>query len=349
MTKSPSDPIAAADEPVVPQGAEAEADAEGAPEVAAKVEDAGLVEAVLVPPSGLVPTLLLLMLAVAIWAILMPAQLHPLARPDLQLRSWQEGADALQGERKRALAASSPADEEPSIARGIAVWLAREATQGAAAIAADEAARRELAALEERLRAFGLRHGRAAVAAAATRRGISVREAFEADLKSGGHRHLASVAPGIGRTLARTGIAAWRGSDGRLVPAAALVVEGLAAQRYFGFARRMLPPRPELGSALSILLLRFRVEAHAGLDLRRRLVLAEELTALDAAWPSTWATAVLLARSGRYRAARSWFQRAAAQGERADSARHNARWCGQRLRFSAQRSRRPRSPRHSQP
>ena len=295
----------------------------------------GLVEAVLVPPKGLVPTLLVLMLAVAGWAIFMPAPLQPLARPDLALISWQEGATSLAQRRDALLRASPALPDEAAIAGEFALWLAREATQGTAAIARDAAARRQLAGLEERVRRFGLTHGGDNVVAAATRWGVRVRRAFEADLRTpGASTALDRVAPGLYRSLTRAGIAGLRQEDGALVPAAALVVESLAMQRYLALGRRLPAPRPELGSPLAILLMRFRVEAHGGLDLGRRLRLAETLAERDPAWPSTWVTAVLMARSGRYRAAQAWFERAATLGEHPDAARQNARWCRQQLRLA---------------
>ena len=307
-------------------------DGEPAPEV---VTDDGLVEAVLVPPSGLVPALLVVLFAVAAWAIFMPAPFQPLVRPDLALVSWQEGAGSLAADRDATLLAAAPLPGEDAIAADLALWLAREATQGTVAIAGDVVAKAQLAGLEERVRRLGLTHGRDKVVVAAMRWAVRARQAFEADLRApGSPSRLDRVAPGLGRSLTRAGLAAWRQEDGALAPAAALVVEALAMQRYLALARRMPGQRPELGSALTILLMRFRVEAHSGLDLRRRLLLAEQLADLDPAWPSTWATAVLMARSGRYRAALAWFQRAAAQGENPDAARRNARWCRQQLRLA---------------
>ncbi len=297
--------------------------------------DDGLVEAVLVPPAGLVPALLVVLFAVSAWAILLPAPLQPLARPELALVSWQEGAATLTADRNTTLRAAAPLPGEDAIAADLALWLAREATQGAAAIAGDVVARGQLGGLEERVRRFGLTHGRDKVVVAAMRWSVQVRQAFEADLRApDAPSSLDRVAPGLGRSLSRAGLAAWRQADGALAPAAALVVEALAMQRYVALARRMPGQRPELSSALTILLLRFRVEAHSGLDLRRRLLLAEQLAILDPAWSSTWATAVLMARSGRYRAALAWFQRAAASGEHPDAARRNARWCRQQLRLA---------------
>lgn len=307
----------------------------------------GLVEAVLVPPAGLVPTLLLVMLAVAAWAILQPAPLQPLARPDLRLTAWQEGAAQLQARRLEQLGKPSDPVAEATISRELSVWLAREVSQGVAALASDPAAGRQLARLEERVRRFGLQHGREALGAAAGRWALGVRQALEQQLApshaarkaatDGGMSRIDQIAPGMARVAARTGITRWRGSDGRLSAAAALVVEALAIQRYLAFARRVPAPRPELSSALAIILLRFRVEAQAGLSLRRRLLLAEELAALDPAWPSTWSTAVLMAQAGRLRGAGIWFERAARQGEHPAAARQNARWCRQQARRTSQR------------
>lgn len=312
-----------------------------APATAAADEADGLIEAVLVPPKGLVPTLLLVLLAVAAWAILMPARFHPEIKAQLQLTSWQEGAQHIAQTREKELVAVPPDPAESRLAGDFAVWLAREATVGLAKLSDQPEARRALGDLEERMRAFGLRVGRAGVAAAAMRWAKRVRLAYEADLRAAGQGvagqrgALDRIAPGLRRTLNVAGVAAWRQANGHLLPAAALVVEAIAELRYLGLARRMPAPRPELGSRLAILLLRYRVEAHRGLELRRRLKLAEQLSRLDPAWPSTWATAVLMARDGRYRAARAWFLQAAAKGEHAEAARQNARWCRQQLRLGA--------------
>ncbi|MCO4760153.1 MAG: hypothetical protein KC502_01535 [Myxococcales bacterium] len=293
--------------------------------------DDGLVEAVLVVPKGLVPAILVVMVIIAAWAILVPAPLHPLARPDLTLNSWRDGAARLAEQRTATLRSTPKLPGEEQIAHDFALWLALESTRGTADVATDPRARQQLAALEERVRNFGIAHDRGGLAAAAMRWARQVR--LEVDQVGApptkGHR---SIAPGLSKALSGSGVTRWRSPDGHLSPAAALVVEGVAEQRYLALARRLPHPRPQVGSGLQNLLLRFRVEAHTGLSLRRRLQLAEELTERDPAWPRSYATAVLMARARRFRAAKAWFTRAANEGEQATQARRNARWCRQQLR-----------------
>ncbi len=315
---------------------------EARPEVDAPLTEDGLVEAVLVPPAGLVPVVLLAFLVVAAWAVLDPAQVRSPARPDLTLTSWQDGADALAA--RRDATPFTPGPDDVAIARELAVWLALEATRGVAALARDPDARARLGRLEERVRRVGVRRGRRHVESAATAWARSVRAAFEADLRAAkgdaeswfarGQGQTHRMAPGLVQTLLQSGVASWWDArGGRLAPGARLVVEAALEQRYLALARRMPAPRPTLSTPLETLLLRYRVESHAGLTLRRRMQLAEQLSERDPAWPRAYATAVLMARAGKFRAARAWFMRAAELGERPDDARRNARWCRRQQRL----------------
>ena len=294
------------------------------PDIQAERGEDELVEAVLVPPRGLVATILVMMTLVATAAVLRPKPSAAPPQPDLALTFWTEGASELHQRRERSAAAPSPGADEIDAALG--VWLAREATEGMNALAARPDARRQLAALEERVRAYGLKHGSGALKKAAQRWSRRVRAAVERDLLGSKPSATAKLAPGLLPRLRRSGVLRWR-QGARLHPAAALVIEALAESRYLQLARRMPTPRPALSSRMQRLLKRFQVEAHGGLSLQRKLNVAEELAQLDPAWPQTYVTAVLLARAGRYQAAEAWFERSAGARQQASRARNTARWC----------------------
>ncbi len=137
--------------------------------------------------------------------------------------------------------------------------------------------------------------------------------------------------PGLLRTLSRIGLERHVGAHG-LDPAAQLVIEALIEQRIYELTRRLPGPRPELDSELLRTLTAFRVEAHQGLPLARKLALLDELSELDATYPTTFVSATLLARAGRLRAAQTRFLLAAKAGQSPGQARANARWCRDRLR-----------------
>ena len=92
---------------------------------------------------------------------------------------------------------------------------------------------------------------------------------------------------------------------------------------------------PQVASSEWFLVQHFRVEAHAGLDLQRRLALLDELATNDPAYPGEYARGILLAREEQFAKAIPWFERASRHGPFARQARDNARWCRERAQQAA--------------
>ncbi len=322
-------------------------------------DGAGASEPVLIPPRGLVAVTLVMALLVAAAAVTWPPAQARRVDPNLSLNDWRAEAqvyataaarlDASLAEFEQA--ARSRADiakAARSVGNQISAWQQRERDIGVLAARGDAQTRLMHGRLEETVRAFvsafggdlyrglAVRYGRdvrirfEAVLAAASVAGDDLRTWILREPRSDDVTALEAHAAGIAAALAQAGLGEY--FDGqRLEPAAALVVEALAMQRVFSLAIRVPGVRPELDEDLVRTLLAFRVEAHQGLDLGRRLALVEELRRLDPTWPATWDQAVLLARAGRFRAAAGLFDAAARMGEHRDLARANARWCRDRL------------------
>lgn len=306
---------------------------------AAAPADAGPIEPVLVPPRGLVASLLIALALVAVAAVRWPSPREGDGRPDLRLHSWADDADDRAAARDRELAAFPALPDEATISRGFAAWLGMEATLGAAVVDNAEA-RAQRAAVEEQVRSFGLRHGREATWAAALRWSGQVRQAVATWLLApalgadavAAARAVDAVAPGFAALALRMHLEreVERGDDGRprLSTGAAMLIEALAADRYLELAVRLPPPRPELPTPWRRALLAARVERpDAGLDVSRRLELLDELTELDPTIPRGFILGVLLAQDRRFRGARAAFLAAAVHGEFPAVARSNARWC----------------------
>lgn len=302
-------------------------------------EPDGPIAPVLVPPRGLVASLLIALALVAVAAVRWPGQLQGDGRPDLRLHSWADDAEDRAAVRDRTLAAFPELPDEATLSRGFAAWLGMEARLGAG-VADSAEARAQRAVVEEQLRAFGLRHGREATWAAALRWSVAVRTAVVAWLLAplqGQDPALAAhkvdeIAPGFTALALRMHLEreVARGGDGRphLTTAAALLIESMAADRYLELAVRLPPPRPELPSPWQRALLAARVERpDAGLDVARRLELLDELTEVDPTIPRGFIMGVLLAQDRRFRGARAAFLAAAVHGEFPAIARSNARWC----------------------
>lgn len=307
-----------------------------------------LEQPVLLPPRGLVwVTLGALSLTAAAAILLAPAVVAD-DPPSLRLETWREDEREQTEMRQRITAllrqsAQAPA-EERAMRGEFAVWLAQEATQGQLGVEHDFAARSHLARAEELARQLVLRHGEAALQAAAARFGLEVREALEASLRAlpADRRALAHlkaaqpdsplerVAPGMTAALIGTGIERHM-AGAALEPAAQLVVEGLASQRLLGLAAR-LAPRPSLPSDVQALLLRWRVEAHQGLSPERRAALLAQLEAADPGYPSDFAAGVWAARAGDCASASAAWQRSLQRRQMQAQSRANLRWCQAQLR-----------------
>jgi hypothetical protein len=297
----------------------------------------------------------LLLVATAAAAIVAPAPLKAGRGASLALTTWRPDADllaAMMQRRDATIASALPkgrAAEKQSaaIVAMMRVYLADEVRLGYHGVRADPTARTTLGTLEEAIRAYALQHGNEAFRAlAATQSKVSgglVAAALAVVMSDGStieralrrkpmHPSVAAVEqnmPGLALPLARIGIARqWRGNQ--LDPAARLLVEALVTQRWMVFAQRLPPPLPQVDSDTDRLLLAFKVEAHARLSTQRKLELLETLSEMDATYPTLYVTGVLLAREGRYVAARQLFLQAAAVGQQRRQARANARWCRDR-------------------
>lgn len=314
------------------------------------------IEPVLVPPKGLVPTVLALLLATAFAAVWWAPSLRPIGQgmqqPSLKLDFWKQAVDLEQMRarddgllRLRTTRLSQPGSLAAAneILSQFRAYLHEEASLGAEVLAQQPAARQALGDIEERVRALVATQGQDALRALAVDYGRQVRQAVEAALVQARGQHqtlavwlreaktpqakaLGDVAGGLGATLGGTGLEAFL-HGGRLDPAAGQVVEALAQQRILQLGQRVPTGPPPLPSDAQLLLLRYRIEAHEGLSIERKLSLVQELAAVDAAAPTDYLLAVLLARAGHCREAIPAFQRAAARGQAADLAKANARWC----------------------
>lgn len=326
--------------------------------------EADLIEPVLLPPRGLVAVTIAALLATAAVAVLLAPPVRAAGHASLALDTWR-GTD----DERAAMRAHDDALLRPQVAapvqaaqakvlRLLTAWLQAERVHGADV---DETAqaRALLGEAEEQARTLALLAGKDALRMVAVQFGRQVRAAVEAAVQSARARDLslqeflvlapappesvklADLAGALGTALAAAGIDAWgrpsaeAGPGGALDPAAALVIEALAAQRVLALGVRLPDGAPELPQDAALLLLRFKVEAHEGLALARKLALLEDLETADPAYPSAYTTAALLGRAQRFRECGAWFQRAATLGQRPQQARVNAQWCGERAAIQA--------------
>lgn len=315
-----------------------------------------LQEPVLLPPRGLVAVIVLALGMTAAVAVLWPGGLEPGTRPTLRLTSWSPTVDELAriDARRVALLRSQTSEDatrlaqEAEILAGLAQWMRQEQELGYEGARHDAATRFGLGQTEEKVRGLALRYGKEAVRALAVRYARETLGLLLETLASTQQQHLdfgalatgepghpalaplRAAAPGMARALAQAGLHQLI-ADPSVRAAAGLVVEALVEQRVLQLCQRVPAPRPELGSDLARILLRFRVEAHSGLTLRRRLELLDQLAAGDPTYPAIYVQAVLFARAGRWRAAREGFLKAAEAGQQRVLARANARMCRERL------------------
>lgn len=304
-----------------------------------------LIEPVLVPPRGLVTTTLLLLATTAGLAVTFAPPYGDALQPSLALDFWAADARELAEMRQRdqqltARIATLPS--EATLRHDWARWLALEAELGSEEVQGSSEARLLLGDLQERARTLVLQHGpdawRAvavrwsrdvqqsfgALAAQAQQRGVAVRDV----LGTGAAAPLDKLAPGLGRTLADTGIDAQL--QGAHALAAAEVVAGLAAMRMLDLAVRA-PHPPRLPLDVQALLLRYRVEAHQGLAIERKLVLLDQLHTIEPTYPAEYVGGVLLARADDCVHAVPALARAVAAGQLPQLARVNRQWCIERI------------------
>ncbi len=325
---------------------------EKAAEAPPGVADAGdLIQPVLVQPRGLVATTLGLLLATAAVAIAAAPSVQPAVQADFALQFWrpddrQLAEIARRQDQLAAIAAALPTAPTPAAAvvADVVRWLAAEAEMGAQQVQTDAGARALRGRAEEGLRSLALAHGNDAVRGLAVQWGRQVAAAFAAAARLAQARGvtvrelvdtaqgaaLRQVAPGLAPLLAHTGLERLH-AGAALDRPADLVVQALAQARLLQFAVRV-PDPPQLDPDLHALLLRFRVEAHEGLRLERKLALLAELTALDPTYPDALVRGVLLAREGRCDEALAGFARAMAQGQHRGRAANNLAWCRRQLR-----------------
>lgn len=339
----PADPAVAADEAISVPAQEREGAAE-----AAVASEAELVQPVLVPPRGLVAATLAALVATAAVAIAVAPPVQPAVRADLRLDSWrpddrQFAEIARRQDQWAAVVDRLPAPATAAMAE-VVHWLAAESDLGAQGVRSDPAARATLGRAEEGLRTLAIQQGADAVrglavlwgrqvtaafahtARAAAERGVSVRDVL--DTPDGAA--LQRVAPGLGRLLAQTGLERLRAGP-NLDPAADLVVQALAQARFLQFAVRV-PDPPQLDAELQALLLRFRIEAHEGLRVERKLALLQALAAADPTYPDHLVAGVLWAREGHCDRALPAFAKAVALGQDKARAAANFAWCQGQLR-----------------
>lgn len=301
-------------------------------------------EPALIPPAGLVAVLLAILLAVAGAAIVWAPPVSGGLRPSLVLDDWQTAVDlgAMRARDDALLRLARDTTAEAKLEQSWSVWLATEATAGVHAAEEAPAARVALGEAEERVRALAVAGGTDAVRAWSVAYGRRVRAAAQAVASQAQTHHqsmalrlaevptptdvtaLAQVAGGLGRTLAATGLGArpWSPAEGQ-------VVEVLAQQRALLLGQRLRGGPLPLPSDAWLLLQRFRVEAHEGLRLERKLQLLAETEQADAATPAAWLRGILLARAGAWSEARVAFEQAAVRGEHPAQSRVNARWCAE--------------------
>jgi len=303
---------------------------------------------VLVPPRGLVATTVCVLLATAALAVLWAPPVRASGEPKLRLDTWQASERellAMQAEADGLLRlpfAATATRAQAELQATLSLWLRDELAHDGDADRPE--ARVLLGNAEERARTLVLTAGPDALRAQAVRFGRSVRARLEAAIAAAQARGmelgaflrlqppppqvraLTELAGAIGQPLAAAGIERWQ-RDGRLEPAAARIVESLAAQRLLALGVRVPGGAPTLPSDAALQLLRFRVEAHDGLALPRKLELLDDLAREDPTYPETYATGALLGRAGQFAACAVWFRQAAMLGQRARQAQVNAAWC----------------------
>ncbi len=315
------------------------------------LEEPALAEPVLLPPRGLWALALVLFVLTAVAGILWAPPLHPRVLPSLVLETWRDvDLPAMRQRDDALLRLVAPSPEQQALERTIQaqfkVYLQREAELGGHT-ADDAAARLALGAVEESVRTLVQRWGVDALRRLAVQFGRDVHRAVETAVLAARAAHqplalhlqaqplpadvsaLTALAGALGTSLERTGIER-QVRDGKLDPVAGQVVETIAQARFLQLGARVPGGAPQLASDAWFLVQHFRVEAHVGLDLQRRLALLDELTMTDPAYPSDYARGVLLAREDEFAKAIPWFERASTHGPFARQARDNARWCRER-------------------
>ena len=325
-------------------------DAQPPPPDAAPLDDAA-VEPVLLPPHGLWAVALALFVLSAVAAIFWSPPLHPHLQPSLVLETWRDvDLAALRQPDDALLRLPAGGPEQQALHAAIQAqfkqYLQREAALRGET-GDDAAARLALGAVEESVRTLVQRWGADALRRLAVQFGRDVRVAAERAILTARAAHqpfsvhlqaqplpadvsaLTDLAGALGTTLAHAGIDR-QVRDGKLDPAAGQVIESIAQARFLRLGARVVGGAPQLPSAAWLFVQHFRVEAHAGLDLERRLALLDELATADPAYPSDYARGVLLAREEEYAKAVPWFERASTHGPFARQAHDNARWCRER-------------------
>lgn len=313
-------------------------------------------EPVLLPPRGLWAVALGLFALTAAAAVLWAPPLRPTLLPDFALDHWRDVDLAAMRQHDDALMAAPVTDPgrlelEARIAAQFTDYLQREALLGDQ-VGEEAAARATLGQLEEAVRMLVQRWGADALRRLAVAWGRRVRTAAETALVTSraAHQPLASrlqavplpadvsdltaLAGALGAVLARMGMDQ-QVEAGAVVPAAGQVVEALAQARFLQLGVRVPGGAPQLASDAWFLVLHFRVEAHPGMALERRLALLDELAAAEPAYPADYIRGVWLAREQRYAQAEAAFTRAAATGEYAAKAAKNRRWCRERIHRAA--------------
>ncbi len=303
-------------------------------------------EPVLLPPPGLVWTTLAALVAVAAAAILWAPPVREVVEPSLQLRDWMSDLDGLAEMARRDDAllvadvkrgAGGRATQEQKIREDLAAWLTYERDLGALDVESSLPARLLLSGLQERVRTLVLTAGPDALRAMAVRYGRDVRAGIELALdplhagKQDGQ--VDRLAPGLRATLQAIGMDRFE-KAGRLQPAAARVVEAMAAQRMLELGAR-LPDRPHLPADVQDLVLRFRIEANDALPIERRLQLLGQLAERDPTYPSVFVRGVLLARNGDCAGAVAAWDQAVRMRQQAPLARANSAWCRAQLSVGA--------------
>lgn len=313
--------------------------------------DPELAEPVLLPPRGLWAVALALFVLTAVVAILWAPPVKPRLQPNLRLDTWRDiDLTALRQPDDALLRGKVQAPEQQQLEQTIQaqfkVYLQREAAL-AGQTADDPAARIALGEVEESVRKLAQRWGKDALRRLAVQFGRDVHAAAErailaaraAQQSLAAHLQaqpmpadvsaLTELAGALGTTLEHTGIER-QVRDGKLDPAAGQVIETIAQARFLQLGARVPGGPPQLAAAAWFLVQHFRVEAHIGLDLQRRLALLDELATTDPGYPGDYARGVLLAREEQFAEAAQWFDRASRHGPLAHQAHDNARWCRER-------------------
>lgn len=310
----------------------------------------GLIEPALIPPRGLVATTLALLVVTCALAIAVAPGVKRELQPQLQLTFWHSDdreLDEIVRRDDRLLAADAKRQtdlartQEAGLRKNVTQWLALEAQMGTLQVQHDGQARQILGQIEETVRTIGELHGVQAVQAMAVRWGRDVAHIFGQVVAGARQRQmqvgdemvdppavaLQALAPGLIKLLADSGLAAHGQGQGQgLTVAAQLVVQALAQSRFLQFAVRV-PQAPHLATDLQALLLRFRIEAHAGLRVERKLELIQTMVAADPTYPASFVAGVLWAREGRCDRAAPAFAQAIQRGENLRLAQANLAWC----------------------